>query len=113
MTRFQNFPHQMFRLQVLQLDLATESLCKTQSEFSNALIVFRQTKGNHGFIQTLKQRLTEIIPAKQAQVKEVRAKHGSKKLGETTVDMVFLFNEGLWWYERYQGPDLGNFCFGF
>jgi citrate synthase len=30
-----------------------------------------------------------MIPAKQAEIKDVRKKYGSKVLGETTVDMVF------------------------
>jgi hypothetical protein len=33
--------------------------------------------------------LGELIPEKQAQIKEVKAKHGSKSLGQVTVDMVF------------------------
>ncbi|KAI8907228.1 citrate synthase-like protein [Gorgonomyces haynaldii] len=41
--------------------------------------------------QTLKERLAEIIPVKQQQVKDVRTKYGSKVLGETTVDMGIRF----------------------
>jgi hypothetical protein len=36
----------------------------------------------------LKERLAELVPIKQAQVKEVRTKYGDKPLGTTTVDMV-------------------------
>ncbi|KAI9000183.1 citrate synthase-like protein [Gaertneriomyces semiglobifer] len=39
--------------------------------------------------QTLKERLKELIPERQAEVKEVRAKFGSKVMGETTVDMMY------------------------
>ncbi|KAJ3214477.1 citrate (Si)-synthase, partial [Clydaea vesicula] len=45
--------------------------------------------------QTLKDRLKEIIPKKQAEVKEFRAKHGSKVLGETTVDMAYGGMRGI------------------
>jgi citrate synthase len=36
----------------------------------------------------LKQRLAELIPEKQEEVKKVRQDHGSKSLGTVTVDMV-------------------------
>ena len=42
--------------------------------------------------QTLKQRLTELVPEKIAEIKEVKAKYGKKSLGEVTVDMVAFIN---------------------
>lgn len=43
--------------------------------------------------QGLKERLTQLVPEKQEQVKKIRVEHGSKSLGNVTVDMVrwFLF----------------------
>ncbi|KAJ3316920.1 hypothetical protein HDV06_002624 [Boothiomyces sp. JEL0866] len=43
----------------------------------------------------LKDRLAEIIPAKQAEIKEVKAKYGNKVLGETTVDMAYGGMRGI------------------
>ncbi|TPX61835.1 hypothetical protein PhCBS80983_g00774 [Powellomyces hirtus] len=45
--------------------------------------------------QSLKDRLKELIPEKQAEVKEVRAKFGSKSMGETTVDMMYGGMRGI------------------
>jgi citrate synthase len=42
--------------------------------------------------QTLKERLAELIPIKQAEIKEVKQKYGAQSLGNVTVDMVFLFS---------------------
>ncbi|KAH6583054.1 hypothetical protein BASA60_001642 [Batrachochytrium salamandrivorans] len=42
--------------------------------------------------KTLKERLVEIIPEKQAEVKEVRKAYGSKVLGETTVEHGKSYN---------------------
>ena len=40
------------------------------------------------FLQSLKDRLKEIIPLKQEEVKQVKSLYGNRSLGETTVDMV-------------------------
>ncbi|ORY52970.1 citrate synthase [Rhizoclosmatium globosum] len=45
--------------------------------------------------QTLKERLRELIPIEQAKVKAFRAEHGSKVLGETTVDMAYGGMRGI------------------
>ncbi|KAJ3348357.1 citrate (Si)-synthase [Entophlyctis luteolus] len=45
--------------------------------------------------QTLKERLRELIPVEQAKVKQFRAEHGSKVLGETTVDMAYGGMRGI------------------
>ena len=42
-------------------------------------------------MQGLKERLTQLVPEKQEQVKKIRVEHGSKSLGNVTVDMVFSF----------------------
>ncbi|KAI9295888.1 citrate synthase [Neoconidiobolus thromboides FSU 785] len=43
----------------------------------------------------LKDRLAEIIPEKQAEVKHVKAEYGSKSLGEVTVDMAYGGMRGI------------------
>ncbi|KAJ3171887.1 citrate (Si)-synthase [Geranomyces variabilis] len=45
--------------------------------------------------QSLKDRLRELIPEKQAEVKELRAKYGSKVMGETTVEMMYGGMRGI------------------
>ncbi|KAI8811601.1 citrate synthase-like protein [Cladochytrium replicatum] len=45
--------------------------------------------------KSLKDTLKEIAPAKQAEVKEIRAKYGNKVLGETTVDMAYGGMRGI------------------
>ncbi|KAJ3157840.1 citrate (Si)-synthase [Geranomyces variabilis] len=45
--------------------------------------------------QSLKDRLKELIPEKQAEVKELRAKYGSKVMGETTVEMMYGGMRGI------------------
>ena len=40
--------------------------------------------------QGLKERLTQLVPEKQEQVKKIRVAHGSKSLGNVTVDMVLF-----------------------
>jgi hypothetical protein len=64
--------------------------------------------------QSLKARLKEIIPIKQAEVKQVRTAYGAKVLGNSTVDMVnhVKLTLGVWWNAWNQGNDLGNFSFG-
>eukprot|EP00158_Paraphelidium_tribonemae_P003545 Partr_v1_DN26214_c0_g1_i1_m48078 putative citrate synthase len=46
-------------------------------------------------VKGLKQRLSELIPEKQEQVRQVRAEHGSKSLGEVTVDMAYGGMRGI------------------
>jgi len=41
-------------------------------------------------IQTLKDRLSQIIPVEQERVKKLRKEHGEKKLGDVTVNMVHI-----------------------
>lgn len=43
----------------------------------------------------LKDRLSELIPQKQAEVKQIKDEHGSKPLGEVTVDMVYGGMRGI------------------
>ena len=59
----------------------------------------------------MKQRLTQLVPEKIAEIKDVKAKYGKKSLGEVTVDMVPKLI-GLWWNAWYQRYDLGIFSFG-
>ncbi len=62
--------------------------------------------------QSLKARLKEIIPVRQAEVKAVRAEYGAKSLGNSTVDMVSCGDTkitGLWRYAGDKRDDLGNF----
>ena len=43
----------------------------------------------------LKERLRELVPVKQEQVKKVRQEHGSKPLGTVTVDMAYGGMRGI------------------
>ncbi|KAI9104848.1 citrate synthase-like protein [Phlyctochytrium arcticum] len=45
--------------------------------------------------QSLKDRLRELIPEKQAEVKALRTQYGSKVMGETTVDMMYGGMRGI------------------
>ncbi|KAJ3161710.1 citrate (Si)-synthase [Geranomyces michiganensis] len=45
--------------------------------------------------QSLKDRLKELIPEKQAEVKDLRAKYGNKVMGETTVEMMYGGMRGI------------------
>jgi citrate synthase len=45
--------------------------------------------------QTLKERLAEIIPEKQAEVKQVKQEFGEKSLGEVTVNMAYGGMRGI------------------
>jgi len=45
--------------------------------------------------QTLKDRLHDLIPQKQEEVKKFRAEHGNKPLGQTTVDMAYGGMRGI------------------
>ena len=46
-------------------------------------------------LQGLKERLEDLIPKKQAQVKEFRKGHGSTVVGEVTVDMMYGGMRGI------------------
>ncbi|RKP13636.1 citrate synthase [Piptocephalis cylindrospora] len=45
--------------------------------------------------QSLKERLTELVPEKQAEVKEVKKAYGDKPLGQVTVDMAYGGMRGI------------------
>ena len=47
-----------------------------------------QTRQNSSYQSDLKTILADLLPSKQAEVKEFRSQHGSKVVGEVTVDMV-------------------------
>ncbi|KAJ3117328.1 citrate (Si)-synthase [Nowakowskiella sp. JEL0407] len=70
--------------------LRTVRVASTLPRFSHSLRLYSTAKQ-----QTLKERLKELIPEKQAEVKEIRAKYGSKVLGETTVDMAYGGMRGI------------------
>jgi hypothetical protein len=46
-------------------------------------------------LQSLKERLVQIIPKEVETVKQVRAQYGKKVLGETTVDMAYGGMRGI------------------
>ena len=46
-------------------------------------------------IQGLKERLEELIPKKQAQIKEFRKAAGNQVVGEVTVDMMYGGMRGI------------------
>lgn len=43
----------------------------------------------------LKSILTDLVPKKQAEVKELRSQHGSKVMGEVTIDMMYGGMRGI------------------
>lgn len=45
--------------------------------------------------KSLKERMSELVPIKQAQVKDIRTKYGDKPLGTTTVDMAYGGMRGI------------------
>ena len=47
-----------------------------------------QTRQHSSYQSDLKTILADLLPSKQAEVKEFRSQHGSKVVGEVTVDMV-------------------------
>ena len=47
-----------------------------------------QTRQHSSYQSDLKTILADLLPRKQAEVKEFRSQHGSKVVGEVTVDMV-------------------------
>lgn len=48
----------------------------------------QQVRHESSYQSDLKSILTDLVPQKQAEVKEFRSQHGSKVMGEVTVDMV-------------------------
>ncbi|OLY84807.1 Citrate synthase, mitochondrial [Smittium mucronatum] len=59
---------------------------------------------------SLKTRVAELIPEKQAQLKEIKTKYGSKSLGETTVDMAvggMRGIKGMLWDTSLLDPEEG------
>ena len=46
-------------------------------------------------LQGLKERLEDLIPKKQAQIKEFRKLAGNKVVGEVTVDMMYGGMRGI------------------
>ncbi|KAI9218144.1 citrate synthase-like protein [Blastocladiella britannica] len=62
----------------------------TKSLFATAARSFASAKP-----QSLKERLAELIPEKQAEIKEFRAKYGDAPVGTVTVDMVYGGMRGI------------------
>ncbi|KAK9701679.1 citrate (Si)-synthase [Basidiobolus ranarum] len=59
---------------------------------------------------SLKDRLSELIPEKQEEVKRIKKEHGSKVLGDVTVDMVYggmRGIKGLIWEGSVLDPEEG------
>ncbi|CAG8507581.1 15983_t:CDS:2 [Cetraspora pellucida] len=60
--------------------------------------------------KTLKERLQELIPEKQDEIKRVKKEHGAKSLGNVTVDMAYggmRGIKGLIWEGSVLDPDEG------
>ncbi|CAI2181122.1 9549_t:CDS:2, partial [Funneliformis geosporum] len=60
--------------------------------------------------KSLKERLEELIPLKQEEVKQVKKEHGAKSLGNITVDMVYggmRGIKGLIWEGSVLDPEEG------
>ncbi|OAJ42235.1 citrate (Si)-synthase, eukaryotic [Batrachochytrium dendrobatidis JEL423] len=83
------------------------TISAASSRLSNAAL----TTGIRSFAsakpKTLKERLVEIIPAKQAEVKEIRKNFGSKVLGETTAYGGMRGIKGLVWEGSVLDADEG------
>ncbi|KAG9306295.1 hypothetical protein G9A89_018178 [Geosiphon pyriformis] len=61
-------------------------------------------------VKSLKERLAQIIPEKQEEVKRVKKEHGAKSLGNVTVDMAYggmRGIKGLIWEGSVLDPDEG------
>ncbi|CAG8773320.1 599_t:CDS:2, partial [Racocetra fulgida] len=59
---------------------------------------------------TLKERLYELVPEKQEEIKRVKKEHGAKSLGNVTVDMAYggmRGIKGLIWEGSVLDPDEG------
>ncbi|CAG8689215.1 3831_t:CDS:2, partial [Funneliformis caledonium] len=60
--------------------------------------------------KSLKERLEELIPLKQEEIKQVKKEHGAKSLGNVTVDMVYggmRGIKGLIWEGSVLDPEEG------
>lgn len=53
--------------------------------------VLQQVRQQSSYQSDLKTILADLVPKKQAEVKEFRSQHGSKVVGEVTVDMVSTY----------------------
>jgi citrate synthase len=53
------------------------------------------TRQNSSYQSDLKTILADLLPSKQAEVKEFRSQHGSKVVGEVTVDMMYGGMRGI------------------
>ncbi|KAJ3197407.1 citrate (Si)-synthase [Irineochytrium annulatum] len=85
-----------------ELDQLTQlNLNESALQFRSACDPFARDPAQTTLLQrkieklTLKERLREIIPVKQAEVKDIRAKYGDKVLGQTTVDMAYGGMRGI------------------
>ncbi|CAI7992294.1 Citrate synthase, mitochondrial [Geodia barretti] len=54
-----------------------------------------QTRQHSSYQSDLKTILADLLPRKQAEVKEFRSQHGSKVVGEVTVDMMYGGMRGI------------------
>ncbi|CAG8761324.1 36366_t:CDS:2, partial [Gigaspora margarita] len=60
--------------------------------------------------KTLKERLSELVPEKQEEIKKIKKEHGAKSLGNVTVDMAYggmRGIKGLIWEGSVLDPDEG------
>lgn len=53
--------------------------------------MYVQVRHESSYQSDLKSILTDLVPKKQAEVKEFRGQHGSKVMGEVTIDMVSVY----------------------
>jgi len=65
--------------------------CSKFANHQNVLIMMTRNASTCG----LKERLEDLIPKKQAQIKEFRKGHGSTVVGEVTVDMMYGGMRGI------------------
>ncbi|KAL1918574.1 uncharacterized protein VTP21DRAFT_2596 [Calcarisporiella thermophila] len=72
------------------------SLNKPVSRQASSALAFQASRSySSAKVQSLKERLAEIIPQKQEEIKTVKKELGSKKLCEVTVDMAYGGMRGI------------------
>ena len=67
---------------------ATVSVVYTACYTLHGVCIQQQARHESSYQSDLKAILTDLVPHTQAEVKEFRSQHGSKVMGEVTVDMV-------------------------
>ncbi|KAJ1822097.1 citrate (Si)-synthase [Coemansia sp. RSA 2675] len=73
----------------------TAASVRSASKLAPALAALARFKSTSSSATSLKQRVEQLIPEKNAEVKEVKQKYGDRVLGETTVNMAYGGMRGI------------------